>query len=495
MNRQTVSRKSGERLGGWRLEHSYARLPEPLFTRQAPVPVRAPHPCLLNTALALELGVDPDFLAGPEGTAMLAGNSLPPGSEPIAQAYAGHQFGHFTMLGDGRALLLGEQTTPDGRRCDIQLKGSGRTPYSRQGDGRAALGPMLREYVVSEAMHALGIPTTRSLAVVRTGEPVLRDTVLAGAVLTRTADSHLRVGTFEYAARYAPAALESLTDYTIRRHFPVCAEAANPALALLEAVAVRQAELLAKWMHVGFVHGVMNTDNMALSGQTIDYGPCAFMDAYHPDTVFSSIDSGGRYAYGRQPGIAMWNLARFADTLLPLIGDSPSRAATQAESALATFANRFQAAWLDGARARLGLLAVEEGDDAMVRELYDWMREAKADHTNTFAFLCGRAMPETAPFGRPRFRSWHARWVARLAHQPGGLDAARERMRRTTPAIVPRNHIVEAALTAAASHDDFGPLRRLLDALARPFDHDGIPAAYRQPPPPDSPPYRTFCGT
>ncbi len=480
---------------GWRLENTYARLPEPLFTRQAPVPVKVPQPLLLNVALATALGLDPDFLAGTEGTAILAGNSLPPGSEPVAQAYAGHQFGHFTMLGDGRAIVLGEQITPDGKRIDIQLKGSGRTPYSRQGDGRAALGPMLREYAISEAMHALGIPTTRSLAVTLTGEAVWRDAMLTGAVLTRTADSHIRVGTFEFAARCGPDVLKPLADYTIQRHFPECAEAANPVLALLEAAVARQAGLLTQWMHAGFVHGVMNTDNMSLSGETIDYGPCAFMDSYDPDMVFSSIDRHGRYAYGRQPAIAQWNLARFAETLLPLIDDSHGRAIARAETATARFAELFRSAWLAAARERLGLLTVEDGDRELIELLYAWMHEAEADYTNTFVALCHEEIPEAPLFGQSTFRNWHHRWKARLARQPGGPEAARDRMRRVVPAMIPRNHIVEQALIAATREGSLGPLYRLLDVLSRPFDHDRVPDAYRQPPPPGSPPYRTFCGT
>ncbi len=480
---------------GWRLENSYARLPEPLFTRQAPVPVEDPRPVRVNAPLARSLGLDPEALSRPEGTALLAGNALPPGSEPVSQAYAGHQFGHFTLLGDGRAIVLGEQITPDGQRIDIQLKGSGRTPYSRRGDGRAALGPMLREYLISEAMHALGIPTTRSLAVVLTGEPVVRDEVLAGAVLTRTADSHIRVGTFEYAARCGRDVLQALADYTMKRHFPDCAEADNPALALLEVVVDRQAKLIAQWMHVGFVHGVMNTDNMALSGQTIDYGPCAFIDSYDPDTVFSSIDRHGRYAYGRQPLIAQWNLSRFAETLLPLIDPSRDRAIARAEAVVSRFSDLYRSAWLDGARARLGLVVVEDGDEAMIETLYAWMRGAGADHTNTFAALCRPTIPEEPPFDQPGFRSWHAHWTERLTRQPGGPEGAHHRMRRTIPAIIPRNHRVEAALTGATREGDLQKLHRLIDVLARPFDHEHVPALFRQPPPPGSPPYHTFCGT
>jgi uncharacterized protein YdiU (UPF0061 family) len=483
--------------GGWRLENTYARLPAPLFTRQVPVPVKAPQAVLVNRSLAVDIGLDPDRLSSPDGIAMLAGNAPPPGSDPIAQAYAGHQFGYFTTLGDGRAILLGEQVLADGRRMDIQLKGSGATPYSRQGDGRAALGPMLREYVISEAMHALGIPTTRSLAVVLTGEPVLRDRVLAGAILTRTADSHIRVGTFEFAARCGPDVLKALSDYTIARHFATCAEASNPALALLEAVVARQAKLLAQWMHVGFIHGVMNTDNMALSGETIDYGPCAFMDTYDPDTVFSSIDHQGRYAYGRQPMIALWNLARFAETLLPLIDDRPASAIEMAESVLAAFEDQFQAAWLEGARQRLGLRTSEADDDKLIEALFGWMQQATADYTTTFTALCCAAdePPASPPFDQPAFTAWHARWMARLQREEGGPDAARAHMRRVVPAVIPRNHKVEEALSAAVDNNDMSRIHRLIEVLSKPFAHGSVPADYRDPPPSGTPPCRTFCGT
>lgn len=484
-----------ETSGGWQLENTYARLPAPLFTRQLPEPVSAPQPVLLNTALAEELGLDPEALNSPSGTAILAGNALPRGSDPIAQAYAGHQFGHFTMLGDGRAVLLGEQKLADGTRIDIQLKGSGHTPYSRQGDGRAALGPMLREYIISEAMHALGIPSTRSLAVVLTGETVLRETVLDGAILTRTADSHIRVGTFEFAARCGPDILQALTDYTIARHFPSCAETANPALELLSATAARQARLLAQWIHAGFIHGVMNTDNMAVSGETIDYGPCAFMDAYDPETVFSSIDHHGRYAYGRQPGIAQWNLARFAETLLTLIDNRPETAIEKAEDVLKRFMEQYQTAWLATARKRLGLTASEPEDEALIGDLSTWMREAAADYTNTFAALCADELPESAPFDQAAFKTWHARWLARLARQTGGPQTARQKMRRVVPAVIPRNQKVEEALNAAVNDNDSGPVQSLLKVLAHPFNHGGIPKEYCTAPPPGTPPYRTFCGT
>ncbi|MCJ8501383.1 protein adenylyltransferase SelO [Desulfatitalea alkaliphila] len=382
---------------GWNFDNSYARLPEAFYVRLNPEAVRMPKMVVFNTVLAQSLGLNPAALEGDEGAAVFAGNRIPEGSEPLAQAYAGHQFGGFTMLGDGRAILLGEQVTPQGDRFDIQYKGSGRTPFSRQGDGRAALGPMLREYIISEALHALGIPTTRSLAVVTTGEQVFRETALPGAVLTRTAASHIRVGTFEYAAaRGIPNGVRTLADYTIRRHFPDLAAADNPYLSLLEAVMERQACLVARWLLVGFIHGVMNTDNISLCGETIDYGPCAFMDAYDPNTVFSSIDHNGRYAYGRQPQIAQWNLARFAETLLPLIHDDAQKALSIANEAISGFSDTFRRYWLQGMRAKLGLLNAEAADGALAEELLGCMQRHGADFTNTFRDLTTGSTPETS---------------------------------------------------------------------------------------------------
>ena len=364
----TPSSRQDRSDAGWNFDNSYARLPEAFYVRLNPVPVHTPKLVVFNSALAQFLGLNPDALKGEEGAAVFSGNGIPEGAEPLAQAYAGHQFGSFTMLGDGRAILLGEQVTPNGERFDIQYKGSGRTPFSRQGDGRAALGPMLREYIISEALHALDIPTTRSLAVVITGEEVFRETALQGAILTRTAASHIRVGTFEYAAaRGNPNDIRTLADYTIGRHFPDLAADGNPYLALLGAVMERQASLVARWLLVGFIHGVMNTDNMALCGETIDYGPCAFMDAYDPNTVFSSIDRDGRYAYGRQPQIAQWNLARFAETLLPLVHEDPQEAVSMANEAVSGFSDTFRHYWLRGMRAKLGLLNQEGDDGALVK--------------------------------------------------------------------------------------------------------------------------------
>ena len=477
---------------GWRLEHSYAQLPPRFHEAVAPTPVRAPRLVVLNRPLAADLGLDAAALTGDQGTAIFAGNRLPPGAAPLAQAYAGHQFGHFTTLGDGRAILLGEQITPRGGRFDLQLKGAGPTPYSRRGDGRAALGPMLREYIISEAMHALGLPTTRSLAVAATGEQVLRQTLLPGAVLTRVAASHLRVGTFQWAAMSGdPAEVRALIDYTLRRHYPDLAGAAHPAQALLEAVIERQAALIAQWMQVGFVHGVMNTDNMALSGETIDYGPCAFMDAYDPATVFSSIDSRGRYAYGNQPAIAQWNLTRLAETLLPLLDENLERAIALATEALQGFADRYQHHWLTGMRRKLGLGNEEAGDRALIESLLAWMQQTKADFTNTFAGLTPTPAGAACDAG---FSEFHSRWVDRLSRQPQTPTESEALCRASNPAFIPRNHLVEAAL-AAAEQGDLGVMDRLLDVLARPYDHDRQLPEYRQPAPDSAAGYQTYCGT
>jgi serine/tyrosine/threonine adenylyltransferase len=479
---------------GWRLEHSYAALPELFFTEVMPTPVQQPRLVILNRPLATELGLDPEALDGPEGAEIFAGNRLPPGAKPITQAYAGHQYGHFTTLGDGRAILLGEQITPHGGRFDIQLKGPGPTPYSRRGDGRAALGPMLREYIISEAMHALGIPTTRSLAVAATGETVFRETPLPGAVLTRVAASHLRVGTFQWAAGAGEQEhVRALLDYTLRRHYPDSADTANPAQALLDAVTERQARLIAQWMLVGFIHGVMNTDNMALSGETIDYGPCAFMDAYDPATVFSSIDRHGRYAYGNQPTIAQWNLTRFAETLLPLIDANEENAIVTATASLHRFADRFQEHWLAGMRAKLGLFNAEPEDTALFKSLLEGMHQAKADYTNTFAALCrGTAPVPGVPGLTDEFRPLYA---ARLERQPQSPAESLALRRSHCPAFIPRNHLVEAALSAA-TQGDIAPMHRLLDVLSRPYDHDRSAPYYREPASEaHAAMYQTYCGT
>lgn len=476
---------------GWRFDNSYARLPEALFTRVNPVPVGKPELVAFNSALAAELGLDAGLLRE-RGADLLAGNRLPQGADPIAQAYAGHQFGHFTNLGDGRAVLLGEQITPSGSRVDIQLKGSGPTPYSRRGDGRAALGPMLREHIISEAMHALGIPTTRSLGVVATGERIMREAPLPGAVLTRVAASHIRTGTFEYVRALGDRALlETLTRYTLERHYPESAGSGNPALALLGGVLERQASLVARWMGVGFIHGVMNTDNMALSGETIDYGPCAFIDSYDPATVFSSIDRNGRYAFGNQPEIALWNLTRLAEALLPLIDEDQEKAVAAAREALGDFSRRFRAHHAAGMRAKLGLITEEEGDDALIAGFLEGMKRDGADFTESFRSLANSAMTERAG---PALSAWLPGWRARLDRQNRGAEEVSAVMRLANPAVIPRNHRVEEALAAAVS-GDLSVMNRLLEALANPFEETAANEPYRKAPEPGGAPYRTFCGT
>jgi uncharacterized protein YdiU (UPF0061 family) len=482
--------------GGWRLEHSYARLPAGFFASVSPTPVSSPRLILLNRPLAEELGLDPTVLAQAENAAWFAGNILPPGAFPIAQAYSGHQYGNFVRLGDGRAILLGEQITPRGERFDIQLKGPGPTPYSRRGDGRAALGPMLREYIISEAMHALGIPTTRSLAVATTGAPVFRETALPGAILTRIAASHLRVGTVEWAATNGDLEnLRSLADYTLQRHYPALVKMDQPYVALLEAVLQRQAALIARWQNVGFVHGVMNTDNMALSGETIDYGPCAFMDAYHPATVFSSIDHHGRYAYANQPKIAHWNISRLASAMLPLLHTNEEEAVVVANSVLKLFPEIFRTHWLAGLRAKLGLFNEEPGDIQLAESLFTIMQEQGADFTNTFRDLSGEMITNIELAAHAEFRAWHTRWQQRLGRQPQNSHEARALMRQHNPAFIPRNHKVENALAAATSNGDLSEVKKLLDVITRPFAYDRDLPDFSTPPGPDAPDYKTFCGT
>ncbi|MCU0974739.1 MAG: YdiU family protein [Steroidobacteraceae bacterium] len=487
----------------FRFDNSYRRLPDRFHARVLPTPVADPRFVALNRPLATELGLD---LAALEehGAAILVGNRIPEGAEPIAMAYAGHQFGQFVpQLGDGRAILLGEVIDRAGRRRDIHLKGAGQTPFSRRGDGRAALGPALREYVISEAMHALGIPTTRSLAVVATGEPVYRDKALPGAVLTRVAASHVRVGTFQYfAARGDTEGLRELVAHVIDRLYPDAAGAATPALALLEAVVARQARLVAQWLHVGFIHGVMNTDNMAISGETIDYGPCAFMDEYDPATVFSSIDQRGRYAYGNQPAIAQWNLARFAETLLPLMDPSEDRAIERATAVLGSFAALFDQQWLEGMRRKLGLATAEDGDVALAQDLLEAMQASSADFTLTFRGLCGAARDPAADaalrklFANPAAcDAWLVRWRERLARDPLAAPERAARMRAVNPAFIPRNHRVEQALDAAVDRGDLAPFEELLEVVIRPFEDRPALARYSTPPQPEERVLQTFCGT
>ncbi len=491
-----MTEKKEIRDAGWNLDHSYVSLPESFYSKLKPTSVRLPKLIILNEPLAEMLGLNNPGLRSENGVSVLAGNQIPEGAVPLAQAYAGHQFGHFTMLGDGRAVLIGEQITPPGVRADIQLKGSGRTPYSRRGDGRAAMGPMLREYIISEAMHALGIPTTRSLAVVTTGESIIRENEQPGAVLTRVAASHLRVGTFQYAAaRGNTQDLQALADYTLQRHFPEAEDGANRYLSLLQEVIKRQAELIAKWQLVGFVHGVMNTDNMALSGETIDYGPCAFLDTYDPETVFSSIDLQGRYAYGNQPRIAAWNLARFAETLLPLLHDNEPQAVQLAEEAISDFSVIFHRNWLTGMRAKLGIFNEEQQDESLIDGLLGMMQKNRADYTNTFRALTLGRPEDTGLFGNEDFTKWKELWEARLGRQEESQASSRLLMRSSNPALIPRNHRVEEALEAAVEREDYSVMEKLLSVLSNPYAYTPEQEEYSTLPESCSSPYRTFCGT
>lgn len=476
---------------GWNLEFTYQSLPKGLFELTEPIPVKQPTLLLLNRAVAELLGLDAKVLETQD--AIFAGNALPPGSQPIAQAYGGHQFGQFNILGDGRAILLGEQVTPTGDRYDIQLKGSGRTLYSRRGDGRSAMGPMLREFILSEAMHALGVPTTRSLAVAATGEAVYREAPQPGAVLTRVAASHIRVGTFQFAAAMSDyEALKALTAYTIQRHYPEAIEAENPPLELLKRVIAKQADLIAHWMSIGFIHGVMNTDNVSICGETIDYGPCAFLNAYDPGMVYSSIDHQGRYAYGNQPNIGHWNLVRFAEALLPLLHSEKETAIEMAQNALEGFAERFNAAYKQRMLAKIGIADEHEGDFEIVQQLLHLMQASEADFTHTFRALSeGRAVPLQLE-ATPEFQEWRFLWESRVGEDK---RTALETMKQANPWIIPRNRWVEEAIESVVEKGDFEPLGHLMGALERPFEGPEHARDFLTKPYEENPEYQTFCGT
>ena len=485
-------------------DNTYARLPDAFFFRLAPPPAAAPQIVIVNQKLAQQLGLDPGLLSSPTGTDVLSGNVLPDGAEPLAMAYAGHQFGHFVpQLGDGRAILLGEVIGRDGLRRDIQLKGCGPTPFSRRGDGRAALGPVLREYIVSEAMAALGIPTTRSLAVLLTGEAVLRETPLPGAVLTRVASSHIRVGTFQFfAARGDVDGVRRLADYVIARHYPEADRADNRYRAMLDLVIERQAKLIAQWMLVGFIHGVMNTDNMAVSGETIDYGPCAFIDTYDPVTVFSSIDRMGRYAYDNQPNIAHWNLARLAETLIPLLGSDKEAGLVEARAAIDVYPSKYEAAYLAGMRRKLGLMQERPDDLALAHDLLDRMADNKADFTLTFRRLCGAAVSAEGEaevrrlFDAPAaFDGWAVKWRKRLRSEGGNAVERRTSMRAVNPAYLPRNHLVEEAIAAAVDEGSYSLFETLVRVTTAPFDDQAGSERCAEPPKPNQVVHQTFCGT
>jgi serine/tyrosine/threonine adenylyltransferase len=469
----------------WNWDTTYLELPGALFSLQPPTPVQNPEWVLFNERLAKEKGLgtwepDPDLF-------ILSGNRSPLNTKPFSQAYSGHQFGHFVTLGDGRAVVLGECVTKTGDRFDVQLKGSGPTPYSRRGDGRAALGPMLREFVLSEAMAALGIPTTRSLAVVSTGEPVFRDSEKRGAILTRLASSHIRVGTFQYAsALQSVPTLKALADYTLQRHFPEALRDPNPYEKLIEAVAKKQGELVAQWLLVGFIHGVMNTDNMALSGETIDYGPCAFMDAYDPGKVFSSIDRNGRYAFANQPSIALWNLQRFAEALLPLLGGDKERA----QNALEPFATHFESRWLEGMRNKIGLIKKRPEDTKIILDLLEILHRRNLDYTRTFRYLSEVETTESDS----EWHHWHRHWKERALHEHGSIEKLQQYTHRFNPAVIARNHRVEEALEAA-EQGNLVPLHRLLSVLEKPFESTPEGLAFEAAPGPEQAVYQTFCGT
>lgn len=478
-------------------DNTYARLPEDFFAQIAPTRVAAPRLIKFNDALAAELGLPP--LDDADKTALFSGNDLPGGAEPIAMAYAGHQFGGFSpQLGDGRAILLGEIVDRNGRRRDVQLKGSGPTPFSRRGDGRAALGPVLREYLVSEAFHALGIPATRALAAVTTGERVYREVALPGAVLTRVASSHIRVGTFQYfAARRDREAIMRLVEYVIDRHYPDARDAERPARALYESIIARQAQLVARWMQIGFIHGVMNTDNMSISGETIDFGPCAFMDHYDPAMVFSSIDTGGRYAYANQPIVAQWNLARLVETIMFLFDPDADKALDMAKESLATFQPVYQSAWLDGFRRKLGLFNAEDDDLDLIQKFLDALHATQSDFTIGFRSLAHMLAAPSAenPLAAGAFAEWRERWEQRLSRQPQTKDAVADLLRASNPAFIPRNHRIEQVIEAAIDRDDFSRFHEMLAVLSRPYDDQPEHELFARPPQHEERVLQTFCGT
>ena len=480
---------------GFQLDYSYLDLPTAFYTKINPSKVKLPTMVILNDQVANSLGLNFSHMTLKEQAKLFSGNVIPAGVEPFAQAYAGHQFGYFTKLGDGRAHMLGEQLLADGSRMDIQFKGSGRTPYSRQGDGRATLGPMLREYIISEALYALNIPTTRSLAVITTGEDVIRETLLPGAILTRIAQSHIRVGTFEFAAANRDEnLLTRLLTYTTNRHFPELKSEKNVGLAFLEKVMNLQVDLMVHWMRVGFIHGVMNTDNMAISGQTIDYGPCAFMDTYNPATVFSSIDHAGRYCFGNQPNIAQWNLARLAEALLPLLDTDQSKAIEIAQDTIGSFKVLYQTKWLEMMRLKLGMLDSKPGDEQLINNLLEWMKVNQTDYTNTFRELSQLDKPVGKLYDRNDFNVWYKSWQDRLAESKYDKKSALRVMKQHNPAIIPRNHNVEAALNAAVEGDLNG-FQNLLDVLKTPYQDADHLKPYQSPPKPSDQVYQTFCGT
>ena len=480
---------------GWRFDNTYSKLPDPFISNTSPIPVKSPELIILNDNLAKQLGLNFSLISKKELSNLFSGNSFPEGSKSIAQAYAGHQFGHFTMLGDGRAVLMGEHISKNNERFDIQFKGSGQTPFSRNGDGRAALGPMLREYIISEAMHSLNIPTTRSLAVVKTGEDVVRENILQGAILTRVASSHLRVGTFQYVAmRNNESELRTLVDYTINRHYPNIKKSKNKALDLLKVLIELQIDLVVNWMRVGFIHGVMNTDNMSISGETIDYGPCAFMDTYDPQTVFSSIDELGRYAYFNQPSITKWNLARFAECLIPLIDPKKEKAIEIATETINSFDKSYETKWINMMRDKLGLFGQDQKDQVLIIDLLTWMHKNKADYTNTFCFLMDENFQHNKIYNDENFLTWKERWKERLKLNNNTPEKYLSLMKSVNPLVIPRNHKVEEVLESA-NNNDLSPLKKLINVLEKPYEKTKENIDYQSPAPVSDKKYKTFCGT
>ena len=478
----------------WNFDNTYFNLSEPFREKISPSPVKKPEIILLNNDLAKLLSLDFSKISNSELSNIFSGNLLPAGSNSIAQAYAGHQFGHFTMLGDGRAILLGEHVSQSNKKYDIQFKGSGKTAFSRNGDGRAALGPMLREYIISEAMNALKIPTTRSLAVVKTGELIQREKALQGAILTRVASSHIRVGTFQYiAARQKDDELKTLLNYTIDRHYPEIKNSNNQALDLLNRLIERQCDLVVNWMRVGFVHGVMNTDNMTISGETIDYGPCAFMDTYDPKTVFSSIDQNGRYAYCNQPGITKWNLARFAECLIPFFERDQKKAIQIATETINDFEKKYEEKWMNMMRSKLGLSGLDNKDKPLILDLLTWMHEKKADYTNTFCHLMNLDPKKEKIFEDSKFIVWKKRWKERLLKNDNNQIKSIELMKNNNPLVIPRNHKIEEALEAAELND-MEPINKILEILKNPYDKQSEIIDYQYPSK-SFENYQTFCGT
>ena len=480
---------------GFNFDNSYINLPKEFYSHVNLKPVKSPKLAILNNNLASSLGLSLEFLKSPKGISILSGNTKADDGAYISQAYAGHQFGHFTMLGDGRALLIGEQITPSNQRFDIQLKGSGRTPFSRGGDGRAVLGPMLREYIISEAMHGLKIPTTRSLSVISTGEDVYREKIKQGAILTRVASSHIRFGTFEFASYFLDKdKLKQLADYTIKRHFPFISDEQNKYVSLLEEVIKLQASLVAKWQCVGFIHGVLNTDNMSICGETIDYGPCAFMDTYDPKTVFSSIDTEGRYSYQNQVAMVSWNLCRFAETLLPLISDDEDMAIDIAQDCLAKFTDLAISNLILGMCSKIGIFEPDSNDESLLNGLLDMMKKYKEDYTNTFLALTFKDFPKSRMFVTDEFSVWYKKYQDRIKSQGKSKEEVFNLMKNSNPAVIPRNHRVEEALTAS-ENGDFYVMNNLLKALANPFEHSDFQKEYSKPAPKSQCDYKTYCGT